>query len=213
MLVPDIFNFATGEFVPVDKGIEVACRFILDGQYVQTGAWFQAPDVPTASDLEAAALVMSQWWGDISSNVSQMLIPLAFQAYDRTAQVRPSFILTSFTPANGAITGEIAPNSVAACVSFLTGFGHISGRGRSYLMGIGVSQLTNNQFEPAQRAAWLAAYEQIRLDAASAGLTHVIVSRYHDGLPRPLGVCVPVIACRIDPYVDSQRRRLPGRGR
>lgn len=211
--MPNDFEIASGGFIPVDKGIEVACRFSLDGQQVQTSLWFQAPAAPVEQDLLDALNVMLQWWAFISGYVSQMLIPTVFQAYDRTAQVKPSRVITEFTPAAGAVPGEIAPNNVAACVSLLTGYGHRSGRGRSYLMGIAVSQLTNNTFEPSPLSNWVEAYDNIRFEAQSVGLTHVIVSRYHDHLPRPLGVCVPVTNIRIDNTVDSQRRRLPKRGR
>jgi hypothetical protein len=42
---------------------------------------------------------------------------------------------------------------------------------------------------------------------------HVVVSRYHLGAPRVTGIATPVITyLATDNNVDSQRRRLTGRG-
>lgn len=211
--MPNMYDLGIGAFVPVDKGIEVAARFLLDGQRVQTSFWFQSIGIPNATNLEDAVSIITQWWDGIHVHLSTALTITEIQGYDRTAQVRPSFVQTIFIDGNGDIVGDFAPSNVAMCVSLLTGYGHRSGRGRSYLMGIPDGEVIGNTFDPPFVNQIKQAYDNIIVTAISYNLTYVVASRYHDKEPRPLGVCVPITNTRIDPTVDSQRRRLPGRGR
>jgi hypothetical protein len=60
----------------------------------------------------------------------------------------------------------------------------------------------------------VAAYNGLLALASNIQVVWCIVSRFSGGQPRTAGEVYPVIAALVtDNVADSQRRRLPGRGR
>jgi len=58
-----------------------------------------------------------------------------------------------------------------------------------------------------------AAYNDLRSLPFDNPWEHCVISRFNAGAPRTTGVATKVTSCVVvDPYVDSQRRRLTGRG-
>jgi hypothetical protein len=121
-----------------------------------------------------------------------------------------------------AVTGgrvaEALPNNVAACMTLSSGFAGRGGRGRMYVGGITGGDVTQSTFN--------AAFIEDLNDAFQTGLLVrfsetgpdtpmdiVIYSQFLNDAPRSeaLLTVVQSIAMR-DNIVDSQRRRLPGRG-
>lgn len=206
-------SLGTGLFIPVDKGIETIFRYSCDSQQVQNHIWFQAAGIPTVDDLEEANGLAAFLWGYLYTELSASFYIREIQSYDRTARVRPSRVRTDFANENGSVTGDFAPMNVSCCVSLKTGYGHRSARGRFYICGIPDGKVSGNGFVQAWRDALSVAFNTFLGAVQASNLTWVVASRYHEGEPRPLGVCTPITGVGIDNIVDSQRRRLPGRGR
>jgi len=111
------------------------------------------------------------------------------------------------------------PNNVAVTVSFRTGLSGRFARGRNYVSGLSEDAVVLNTVDSAVLADIQAGYEALQDVASDNTSTWVVVSRFSgvdgDGVPIPRveGVTTPITAVIIvDSIIDSQRRRLPGRG-
>jgi len=124
------------------------------------------------------------------------------------------FISTTGLPAAGTNGGSAMPNNVAACISLKSTSRGRSARGRSYICGIPNEALIapseiNTTYQAALEAAWSDALSA----GADDGWTPVVASRFTGGVARTTGVTFPIVTIAMfDNVLDSQRRRLPGRG-
>lgn len=105
------------------------------------------------------------------------------------------------------------PNNVTLCIKWTTENRGRSFRGRTYHVGLTESQVTDNEVVAVAMGQFTTAYGALLTDLATAGWPLVIASRYANNQPRITGVATLVTGFSIDPFIDSQRRRLPGRGR
>jgi hypothetical protein len=79
--------------------------------------------------------------------------------------------------------------------------------------GIPKTAITANTVDSLTVSGIAAAYNQLLVVADGLGADWVVVSRFHDNAPRTAGVVSFINAATVvDATVDSQRRRLPGRG-
>jgi hypothetical protein len=136
-----------------------------------------------------------------------------------------SLIYTSTTglPIVGGASGECAPNNVALCMSIRSAARGRSARGRNFIPGIPKDLIDENTVASGNVAAYEDAYAGLIGIGGDSGFSQVVVSRFSgftivDGkkvpTPRVSGVTHDVInSYVVDPTIDSQRRRLPGRGR
>jgi hypothetical protein len=133
------------------------------------------------------------------------------------------YISTTGLPLTGALTAQPMPNNVAACISIRTAQRGRSFRGRNFVAGLTRDTVTNSEFTPAVAPLLEGIYNGLRVCASEAGWHQSVVSRYHGftlvagkkvPTPRTVGIATPATnAIMVDSVVDSQRRRLPGRGR
>jgi len=108
----------------------------------------------------------------------------------------------------GENSGARAPSNVTMSLSFRTGQVGRSFRGRNYLVGLSEDDFTNNVFDGAEALAWRIAYGTMQTTLAGEDFTHVVVSRYADGVARSEGITTPVTSYIFaDLNVDTQRRR------
>jgi len=202
-------------FIPVPETVCAEIRMQLDGQRIentlyfqQDGGWSQEEGVSLANDLLL-------WW------TNSFRVPLSQDVSLREIYLTDLSSATSWThtqPAPApAPTGSqnlpAAPNNVALCFSFRTAARGRSFRGRNFVSGYPRDNITSNDLASAQIADTLEAYNALfpMMDAWDG--RWVVASRYSNKLPRPIGVTTRVTSVVVvDPTVDSQRRRLPGRG-
>lgn len=116
--------------------------------------------------------------------------------------------------ATGGVTGESAPNNVAACVSFRTGVAGRSFHGRNYVPGIPNAEIDLNAMSPSFLSALSGAY--VTLIGAGTfipGWQWGVLSRVAAGVPRPVAILTPIISVTFtSPYVRSMRSRSVGHG-
>ena len=87
-------------------------------------------------------------------------------------------------------------------------------RGRNYVVGVPQDQVVDiNHVQSSYAAAWIDTYSELLEGTFEEGQQWVIVSRFEDGSPRETGIASEVLTVTVvDDVIDSQRRRLPGRG-
>jgi hypothetical protein len=132
---------------------------------------------------------------------------------DLTTQTGPTDTLAYVTPIPGERAHESLPNNVALTVSFRTAARGRSARGRNYIAGLSDDQVLHNTVDASVASGLAAAYNDIPARLEGLGYGWVVVSKKSGGVPRVAGLARPVTtAIVVDRTVDSQRRRLPGRG-
>jgi len=207
-------------FVPVPDTIEVDVNYILDGQVVQNTMYFESPTGWDASSISA-------WLVEMRDLISSDLLPFLSSALELLELVGKlldaassiSATVTPPSPVSGSDINAAMPNHVSYTISFRTGLSGRSFRGRNYVPGLTAGSVSGNVIDSTTRTGILDFYNTLLALATTEGYQMVVVSRYSgvdsngDPIPRVTGVTTPILSFgTADLTVDSQRRRLPGRG-
>lgn len=116
-------------------------------------------------------------------------------------------------PEQGIYPGGGMPTNVTWTVKWTTGRTGRSYRGRTYHIGLGYGMVANDDVIEATALAILGHYQDFLDDMTAAGDDMVVVSNYSNGVQRTTAVVTPVTGVSYaDLHLDSQRRRLAGRG-
>lgn len=203
-------------FVPGPNIAQAEIRMVQDSQQIENVLYFDMGGVATPSDYEQLAFDLWQWWAADRAPLTAPQVSLV-EVYvtDLTSDTAPVY---SYTGTSGPITGTAAsavlPANVTICVSFRTAGRGRSARGRNYVPGLTEADVVNNTLDAGTAGSILEAYQELLPEGAITTGTWVVFSREEDGAPRTIGLAQPVTSVVItDRTVDSQRRRLPGRGR
>lgn len=200
-------------YIPVPDTAEVKLIFNGPGgkamnviNFTKDGGW----DTSSISDLAQAA--SDAWESEISARVSEDVSLDSVVATDLSSSTGPQTTLPAGI--SGGNANPVAPSNVTVAVSFHTAFRGRSKRGRLFHYGSTNTQITGDSIGDAGATATQEAYQNF-FDAIAgdvSGATHVVVSRCQDGDWLTTGETTEVTSYAVDPIVDSQRRRLAGRG-
>jgi len=171
-------------------------------------------DVPwTYTTLLGHAEMVKDWWiASLRAMISVDCVLQEVVGTDLTTAASPGAVAIDSLPSAGGDTNRSAPNNVALCVSFHTLLRGRSYRGRNYVCGISTIVITGSTVSEAWRGAVVDAYTQLFAAVNGGGFNLCVVSRRSLGALRSPAIATGVIAFSADATVDSQRRRLPGRG-
>jgi hypothetical protein len=200
-------------FQPVEATALIELIQFLDNQVIENTLYFRQANDYDAADLEALALNLSVWWAvNIRPQMASTLSLVGVRATALHDQTGPQFISTVGLPSTGAVLVDSVPNNSAFCLSFRTALIGRAFRGRNYISGLPESVVTMSRLAGATATALQTAYEQIQ-PGLPAGTTWVVVSRTVNGVLQSVGLTNQVTSVVFqDLNMDSQRRRLPGRG-
>jgi hypothetical protein len=203
-------------FVPVPLCVGVEMRMLLDSQHIENTfavskgiGWIPA-DVPVLFNE------LLLWWTvDLAPSLTQSITLQEVQITDLSSATGFAFTIPAPVPKPaGGRVGTPLPNNVAGCITLRTAKRGRSFRGRNYVPGLVVNDVTNNTIAAARITALETAYNSLITRMVGLGAGLVVISRFTAGAPRVTGVATVVTAAGFtDATVDSQRRRLPGRGR
>lgn len=210
-------------FVPVPNTIQVNIVFEMDSQEVENTIYYEKSTGVDLTDISAFteelnAYIVAELLPFLGNTIKLIrLVSILLDAADSLL-----YISTTGLPATGGAAGAAAPNNVALCMSLRTANRGRSFRGRNFIAGIPKDLITENTVGSGSVAAYTDYYEGLIGLGGDDGWAQVVVSRFSgytivDGkkkpTPRVTGITTPVTAAYVvDPTVDSQRRRLPGRG-
>lgn len=201
-------------FQPVPNVAQVRVMGRIDGQLtINNTYWEISGGGITPVNLATLVAAMDGWAG------GNLAVPLSDDwTYERTEgidlTVANGAIANSSNPQAGSSSSESAPNNVAACMSFRTGFSGRSFRGRNYIPGIPNDQITLNTMLGPFQASLVVIYNfLIGAGTFVAGWQWGVVSRRTAGALRPAGVFSPITSVQFTvPYVRSMRSREVGHG-
>lgn len=201
-------------FVVTFNTVQCELRYLWDGQQVENTLYFEYDHAPTVGEGSDLADALFDWW-DANMKQWQVAAIALREIYltDLSAADSWSFTRVSSPAEPGTRSGESMPNNTALCISFRTNQRGRAHRGRNYVMGVAEGDVSHNSFTTTYLAGVQAAYVALADVEAATGANWVVVSRFQGLLPRENGITTPITSVGyFDGVVDSQRRRLPGRG-
>lgn len=202
-------------FIPVPNTLKVELVMSWDTQVVENVLhyeWIAPWSIARANEL-AADLV--SWWSAtmdayVANTVSLNLIRMT------DLESETGFVVNYATglPLAGANTNPSLPNSNTVVITKRTANRGRSFRGRIYQVGLTENVVTANAVSSVVVGQLIAAWELIRVVALTGGDAEMgVVSLQSNLAPRTTGIITPITNFTSDGVIDSQRRRLPGRGR
>jgi hypothetical protein len=204
----------TMAFQPVPHCAIIEFRHLWDNQKVENSVYVLSNANLTEADLPFLAAALGNTWRThalpLMSNAVQYASTYVRALHTATAPMYEDF--TGAGTAGGTVSPAL-PNNCSWCVTFRTGLSGRSGRGRNYVIGLSEGRVDGNLVQLVTANAWVDVYEELKLTMADLGYTWTIVSRQQNKVRLPQGIPYPINAVGyIDRQIDSQRRRLPGRG-
>lgn len=202
------------EFIPVPNCAEIVLRFMYNGQQCANVYHVRQESPYDQTSLAVVAALFADWWNtNFKPNAPNTLALVMIVARSLEAKNAPAIEYTSGMPMQGGdVTHPQLPNNCTVAVKWSTALRGRSFRGRTYHLGLNEDIVTGNTLSASAHSAFIDWYNAllIALDGLPSNL--VVVSRFEDNAPRTVGIATDIQAVSIDTTVDSQRRRLPGRG-
>lgn len=201
-------------FQPVALAAQCLINYRQAGQELQTQLYFNTNGDDDPVTLTTLAQMVADWltneWAQVASDQASVL-SLIVTNVDQAGSTQVTFTPIGGIP--GTVASPALPTGTTVTASWRTGLAGRSFRGRTYHVGLTEGQVVNNALDSGSRTMLQSAYTQLIIDANSAGFPLSVASRVSNGVPRPTGILTPVLTCLVDEFIDSQRRRLTGRGR
>ena len=203
------------EFVPAPDVIQAELRFLNQGQRCENVLYFQGSAGVNPSLADNLGEALANWWeANFAPTTSNQMSLTEVYMTDLTSNDSFTVSYTAGLPIVGESAIEPLPNNCAHCVSFRTAGRGRSARGRNYVMGMTENDCAGSIISTSVVNAHVTAYSFLPgAGGFVPGLQWVIVSRFLNKAPRTTALVRPVTSVlSVDNVIDSQRRRLPGRG-
>lgn len=203
------------EFIPFDDVVQVELVYTQDTQRVANVLHYQTDFAFVPSDMIALGnALIGAWVSDVSPNVHADVALVEVGVIDLRAEFASAVSVTTGLPANGAYSVSSAmPNSVTLSITKRTALRGRSYRGRIYHVGLAEGMVQQNTVDSARAALIVAAWSEfLTVPVGENTWRMVVASRFANNQPRTVGEATIVDNLTTDGIIDSQRRRLPGRG-
>jgi len=204
-------------FQPCPLTAEVRIQATLNGQQVENVFHCLVSATPTSGDLDTIRDTFQTWVeGEYASINSSNVAFNQIVVTDLNVEGGGQSIVTFVPTVPGDVESAVKTNQDTLAVSLRTGHSGRSFRGRSYILGVPTSDYAGdnpNMVSNAYADLVVPAYQGL-IDALSiAGFPLAVLSRFHDHAPRANGLSTEITTVTlVNQIVDSQNRRLPGRG-
>lgn len=200
-------------FIPAANTVRVVIEGLLDGQEIANVFHVDVGASVTTGDMNDIIDEFETWLtAELLPNLSDDYEVTAITARDLTT-VTGALIERPQDPflAGGQAAGSL-PNNVALCATWFTAQAGRSYRGRTYIPAVDETNVTLSRIASVTAAAFATAMIELVNQLTVAGYTLVVASFFSNLVPRVAAVLTPIIAVGVNTVMDSQRRRLPGRG-
>lgn len=203
-------------FIPTPDTVTASMRYLWEGQQVENTLSVYRAEGWTEVLQEQLGNILINWrTTQLRTLQASTLSMIECYVVDQSADDAPAVTVpvpTGDQPGTGSTPA--LPNNVTWAVQFRTAFRGRSGRGRNYALGLMEGQVLGSNLGIATANAYTDAYDAMSGDLEGLDAQHVIISKYENGAERPTGLVRLVTAYAFaDLVIDSQRRRLPGRGK
>lgn len=184
------------------------------GEQVENTFFYEKLTLPTDADLEAlvediSGAVVANWVEEFPAD----WVGTSVYAKGLTTAIDVQALNGDINGLTGTYPSEGAPGNVTIAIKRLSGLTGRSSRGRIYWQALPMGVLVNNTVSAAAVLRYIDAIEAVDAAAVALGWTPVIVSRQQAGVVLTTGITYPIVTWQVDDVnIDSQRRRLAGRG-
>jgi hypothetical protein len=201
-------------FIPATNVVQAEMLYVYHSEKCENVLHYQRPGGWSASQMAELGAFLVGWFDLVyDALVVDNLNLRSIRMTDLTTQTSPSIEYTTGLPLTGVKLNDPMPNNVSLVFTKLTESRGRSYRGRYYHMGFGEDQIVSNTVDAAVVTSLTNALIGLMTPTiAGVQAPLVVVSRFTNNAPRSSAVVTPVTGWRTDGNVDSQRRRLPGRG-
>lgn len=192
-------------FFPTAYQVEMRGSYF--GQLVENVFHCIGPDPFDPGPASGIAGAFQVFAGELLTDLSQDYTVNEIHVHNLAGVDSGEFTLGISPPQAGGEANPGLPGNVSFCISLRTALAGRSTRGRKYIVGLPETAVTGNTYDADHIAAHLVAFANL-LDALSfVGAPLAVFSKTIPALT------TVVTAVAVDNVVDSQRRRLTGRGR
>jgi hypothetical protein len=196
-------------------------------QVITNTIYVLSADTWTAPELTALCQAIIAWYeSDLAPQLSTDHALTKVVARDLTTEESVGVEVQGNSTSHGTRNSPALPGNVAIAMKLVTGLTGRNRRGRLFIGGLGEDEVTGNGVVGNRLDDLLAAFNGLITIINQAGGTWVVNSQYNgteledkpDGqrirvpIARAAGVTTPVTTVTSDGLLDSQRRRLTGRG-
>lgn len=196
------------------NGVKVCMRFRMDNQVVCNVFHVDNGENPTLADLDLIAEQFYDFWSiHLRNQLSNTLTLEAIEVVDISEEGGEGIEYIPPTNPVGLNPNPPLPMNVSVVTKLTTGRTGRSYRGRKYWNGLCSNHRTGtNGITPEFKDFLTTAMNFLitALELISKPLS--VLSLVTNGLPRAVGLLTAITAVSTDQVLDSQRRRLPGRG-
>lgn len=201
-------------FIPVDKTVKLEGIFLLDGQRIENVHHFYFGNGVDVINMEELAAFYINWFDtSLAPHLPNAIQLVLVKCTDLTIENGDSIEVTTGLPIAGDAASAPLPNNCTMTIKWITGRAGRSYRGRTYFPVLREDIVVGNMVDAPYAVQLLDVYANlIAVNLLTSDCQLVVVSRFHNNAPRAVGLVTPVINLVIDRVIDSQRRRLPGRG-
>lgn len=215
-------------FIPALNTAQVKINQQMHGQTVQNVIYVQGPSGWDSVGLTGLAELVISWWNTyLADQVHADLHLISVFARDMTTEEGAGVEIQAPALSGGNLIAQGAlPGNVALAVKFITGLTGPNRRGRNFVSGMAEERVNGNDLTDIGRDGILGAYASLRDDLVGAGYDHVVASFYNGTalqlqpngetrrkpIPRATALITPINNYTANSQLDSQRRRLSGRG-
>jgi len=202
-------------FIPTVDTLRCALNFSVGTQLGVNTLWFKKSSSIVSADLAIVATDLVSWWDTYGDPCQCSSCTLnSIDVVDQNSSTSPSLSHPVSPAIAGTAAGTPAPLNVTCVASFRTANRGRSARGRFYLYGLSESDTNNDgvTIGSGLQTALSVLFANLNSFVSGDGFSHVVVSKQLDGVARSAGYAQAVTSYIIDTNLDSQRRRLAGRG-
>jgi len=209
-------------FVPALNTVLAEIRMLCDSQSVENTLYFQLGNQPDPATMATLGENLIDWWvTNIAPLTSDVVVLKEVVITDLTTNIGPQTTSVPSVATTGEQLTELEPNNVSLAISFRTVNRGRSFRGRNYFVGLTGDQVVQNRVLGTFIESLVDAYELLLGSPFAPSWQWSVVSRFFgvdpvtkEPIPRTAAVITPITTVVVvDNVVDSQRRRLPGRGK
>lgn len=201
-------------FIPVPGVTQVEQIFEYSSSRIEMVHHYLSDTPPTQAQWELLHLALrTDWVNTLNAVVAPTLVWVETKFTDLTTATSATYTTTTNLPTAGASASSQLPNNCALVMTKRTANRGRSFRGRSYIPGLTEAVVNGNSVLGTFTAPALAFFVAALNYAVTGNVFNMgVVSRFSNGVPRAPGIITPITNFTFDTVVDSQRRRLPGRG-
>ena len=215
-------------FIPAVNTAQIKINQQLHGQTVQNVIYAQSNDGWSSGELADLCNTVITWWNDhLADELHSDMHLISVSARDMSTEDAAGVEIQAPPLSGGNLnTGGGMPGNVALTIKFKSGLTGRNRNGRLFLAGMSEESVNGNTVTDAMRDQVLIDFGELRDTLLGAGWTPVVAS-FYDGtqlvdlpngetrkrpIPRATALLTPIESYTADTNLDSQRKRLAGRG-